>query len=221
VIVGDENKSEVINTLVRNLRKLRSIEETKDVAVILIHHFRKSEYERKGAQELRGSSDIAAMADCAYATQKLQEDRIIFKAIKPSRSFGLTDSFFVNLEEDEKEIKISCELYEEEMEEVEKCLSELLFYCQMKGITQFRRKEVLPTMETKGFSRRTIDRSFRLGMEKGFLIKPKRGVYQIVQQPLPKKETERQQTLTKEQEKEIEEAIGIESKKVPEILRRG
>ena len=188
---GSEAESEVINKFYTMfLKPLRD----QGTTVIIIHHFRK----RKGDitdEELmelfRGSSDIVAMVDLAFALEKVEEVSdpengitryvINFRKVKNRLGIPVNDFSFVVVKDDKiKKSKVEFAEYKVYLT-LEDRLKEAILDILSDG-TERKRSEIEALLNARGFeniNKNTLTEVLNSLVILGRIIRIKKGVYKI------------------------------------------
>lgn len=196
---GSESESEVINKFYTMfLKPLRD----QGTTVVIIHHFRK----RKGDitdEELmelfRGSSDIVAMVDLAFALEKVEEVSdpengitryvINFKKVKNRLGIPINDFSFVVVKDDKmKRSKIEFVEYKVYLT-LEDRLKEAVLDILSDGAER-RRAEIEALLNARGFeniNKNTLTEVLNSLVILGRIVRIKKGVYKINERDVLKK----------------------------------
>ena len=174
---GDENDAQIIRGVFTDV--IGRISNKYDVAFVLIHHLRKGMAGKQATDmmdELRGSSEFANYVSSIIITQrKNKEDTIILHHVK-NRAGEECPAAQYEVVSDEETLTFEFKGYGDDTEnEIKACLSAILDW---SSGAEFTTKDVIQEIENK-YSRSTITRALKMGVEDSSFDRIKRGHYLV------------------------------------------
>lgn len=175
---GEEDKSKDVSKIFDNLKKI--MQQYPELSIIILHHLTKGN--KKNMDSLRGSGDIAAMADCVYMFCK-NNDFINAKCVK-HRYLGSDESEdFTALIETTIAPNLKLK-YVEPSEAVgnpiNTIITDMLDWFENEGIETFRTEKAAQTMAKQGHSKFSFYKALKKMLKEKDIRKLKRGHYEVM-----------------------------------------
>jgi RecA-family ATPase len=182
IVSFEENHSEQISQFFTDVIRPLLIEF--NLTCILLHHTRKNVTGRMlsadDTDELRGSSDLANYVDVVLMLRRLRgknNKRIILT--QPKNRYGpeiKQKEIEVNWDEDAIQFNLLGDA-QETLYADESCAEAIMQWITENGIKEFQTRDIVVSMRSEGFSERTTERALSLLVNRGELVKPRRGWY--------------------------------------------
>jgi RecA-family ATPase len=181
IVSFEENRSEQISQFFTDIVRPLLIEF--NLTCIFLHHTRKSISGRvlsDDTDELRGSSDLPNYADTVLMLRRLKgknNKRIILT--QPKNRYGpeiKSKEIEVNWGENVIQFSLVGDA-QETLYADESCAEVIMQWITENGIKEFQTRDIVVSMRSEGFSERTTERALSLLVNRGELVKPRRGWY--------------------------------------------
>ena len=152
IFKGDENSSQVINDVQKQLRQLLDL----GITVIFIHHHGKEGFfKRSGGDKLRGSSDILAMLDSLIFVESAGEEKLkitqdVLRSDKPINPFVLQLNTL-----DPNKIELNFDVYIEPSEQKQEIACHDILNLLSEDNKQYNQSDLIKILSTKGIYGKT------------------------------------------------------------------
>ena len=181
VISAEENDATEMNRVFTEV--LRPLGKKYKVSWILIHHARKGVAGTKPddiMDELRGSSEIANVADSIIVQERRRKEPNIFVLYQPkSRRKGeMSPQKIEAVFEGDGSVSFEYRgIAEDEVSAIQLCSRRIMALMEEEKIFKFQTKNMLVAMSAENYSRALTERSIKSLVEEGILVRVKHGVY--------------------------------------------
>lgn len=179
---GEEDKAGDVRQV---FESLKGVKESTGCAIVVLHHLRKGNGNRRGMNDLRGSGDFPAMADVILLitsnpvskkiTVSMEKNRYIsLSEIKP---FEVTVSNPYGMEESINFTHTGVK--DEAMSMGEEAFSVLKEWVQNESLEEFSTKSALEYLKRRGYSKTAYYEAVKLSEQEFFTVKLTHGKYKV------------------------------------------
>jgi hypothetical protein len=181
-VVGvDENDAQEVNNA---LMLLKTVAEQHGASFVLLHHMRKGFSNKNNddlADEMRGSSEMANIADSIIAFERNKKDpKTVIMRHQKSRIGVEHDPCRLELIDTEDTVQIQYVGTFEELENLpEKAAKDIMEWILTENLKKFKTIEATEKLQSSGFNKKTVGRALKLLVDTHKLTKPSKGLYSV------------------------------------------
>lgn len=179
---GEEDKSRDVRQV---FETLKGVKEATGCSVVVLHHLRKGEGNRKGMNDLRGSGDFPAMADVIVLVTHNPVSRRVRLTMVKNRYINLAELrpwevTVTNPLGAEESIRFTHSgIADEELSVAEEGLELLKEWVHENGVQEFSYGDVLSHLKSRGKTKYGVGQTLDLAQKEFFLVKLGKGHYKV------------------------------------------